>query len=77
MCDDVMLYAKASRGFKAGGFDASDRIGDARSMRTNKSPHLKSEVKLLCSMVELRLMRPFHGNYEDLQVQAFDGTLAF
>ena len=29
MCDDVMLYAKASRGFKAGGFDTSDRIGDA------------------------------------------------
>ncbi|MCB1695247.1 MAG: TonB-dependent receptor [Halioglobus sp.] len=78
MCDDVMLYAKASRGFKAGGFDASDRIGDAPQYEDEQVTafEIGSKTTLFDGRAEINASL-FHGNYEDLQVQAFDGTLAF
>lgn len=76
--DDVMTYAKVSKGFKAGGFDP----------RTNKASRFEFEEEEVTAVElggKMRFMDGrselnvalFHMDYEDLQVSQFDGAVGF
>ncbi len=81
---DAMLYASASTGFKAGGFDARSN----RAALPDGSPALEFEeeealafevggkLQLLDGAAELNIAL-FRTEFDDLQVSVFDGVLGF
>jgi outer membrane receptor protein involved in Fe transport len=76
--DATMLYASASTGFKAGGFDARGNLAqDFEYGDENVTAfELGAKGRYLEDRLELNLAL-FHSSYDDLQVSQFDGTLGF
>lgn len=89
--DDIMVYAKYSEGFKAGGFDPrSNQIefveplsNPARTIsafefeeETSKSFEAGSKMVLAGGKGELNIAL-YHTKYEDLQISSFDGRVGF
>lgn len=76
--DDVMAYAKISRGFKAGGFDPRTNKADRFEFEEEKvtAVELGSKMRFMEDRSELNVA-VFHMDYEDLQVSQFDGAVGF
>ena len=76
--DEAMLYASASKGFKAGGFDARGNLAkDFEYDDENvKSFEVGAKGRYLDNTLELNAAL-FYSDYQDLQVSQFDGTLGF
>jgi len=77
--DDVMLYASAAKGYKAGGFDARGNKATGQFEYKNESvisyeTGLKTTFLGGAAEVNAAL---FYSDYHDLQVSQFDGTLGF
>ena len=76
--DEAMLYASASKGFKAGGFDARGNL--AKDFEYDDENVMSFEVgakgRYLDNTLELNAAL-FYSDYQDLQVSQFDGTLGF
>lgn len=72
--NDVMLYGKASRSFKSGGFDASDRTGANGQYEDEQvtTYEVGAKTTLWDGRAELNVAL-FDSEYKDLQVQSFDG----
>lgn len=76
--DSSMLYASASQGFKAGGFDAL--AGREKNFEYEDEQVLAFEVGLKSSFADGRAqanIAVFHSDYKDLQVSTFDGVAGF
>jgi outer membrane receptor protein involved in Fe transport len=76
--DDVMSYAKISKGFKAGGFDPRTNKADRFEFEEEKvtAVELGSKMRFMDGRSELNVA-VFHMDYEDLQVSQFDGAVGF
>lgn len=76
--DDVMAYAKISKGFKAGGFDPRTNNADRFEFEEEKvtAVELGSKMRFMENRSELNVA-VFHMDYEDLQVSQFDGAVGF
>ncbi|GAB3275429.1 TonB-dependent receptor [Parahaliea aestuarii] len=82
--DQTMLYASASTGYKAGGFDARSNRGvlpdGSDALEFEEEQALAFEVGgklgLLDGAAELNIAA-FYTEYDDLQVSVFDGVLGF
>lgn len=76
--DDVMAYAKISRGFKAGGFDPRTNKADRFEFEEEKvtAVELGSKMRFMENRSELNIA-VFYMDYEDLQVSQFDGAVGF
>ena len=75
---DHMMYASASKGFKAGGFDArGNQAGNFEYENESVTAYeLGLKSSLLDGSAEMNVAI-FHSEYQDLQVSQFDGTLGF
>ncbi|MCH8220582.1 MAG: TonB-dependent receptor [Proteobacteria bacterium] len=76
--DDVMLFASATTGFKAGGFDA--RSNNTVSFEFTDEEATSFEAGGRFSYADGRGetgISFFYTDYDDLQVSQFDGTLGF
>lgn len=76
--DETMLYASASTGFKAGGFDARGNL--AQNFEYGDENVLAFEIGGKGRYLEDRLevnAALYYSSYDDLQVSQFDGTLGF
>lgn len=71
---DTMAYAKFTRGFKSGGFDASDSIGTATPYLSESVSAWEGGVKWGVSRQLNLNMSAFYSRFGNLQVQAFNGT---
>ena len=76
--DDVMSYAKISKGFKAGGFDPRTNKAARFEFEEEKvtAVELGSKMRFMDGRSELNVA-VFHMDYEDLQVSQFDGAVGF
>lgn len=76
--DDVMSYAKISKGFKAGGFDPRTNKAARFEFEEEKvtAVELGSKMRFMEGRSELNVA-VFHMDYEDLQVSQFDGAVGF
>lgn len=76
--DDIMSYAKMSKGFKAGGFDPRTNKADRFEFEEEKvtAIELGSKMRFMEGRSELNVAI-FHMDYEDLQVSQFDGAVGF
>ncbi|MBP6876463.1 MAG: TonB-dependent receptor [Phenylobacterium sp.] len=71
--DDVMAYAKATRAYKSGGFDASDTRGTAPQYEDEQVTAYEAGVKArFGGAIEVNAS-VFNATYKDLQVQSFNG----
>jgi outer membrane receptor protein involved in Fe transport len=72
--DDEMAYFKATRGFKSGGFDVSDRSGESLEYEGEEANSFEAGLKsgFADGRAEINAAI-FHTKFEDLQVSAFDG----
>ena len=72
--DDIMAYAMAARGFKAGGYNVSTFTNDKLEFGPEKSTTFEAGVKTTWldgqALLNLSL---FHTRFEDLQVSTFSG----
>ncbi len=68
----VMAYARATRGFKGGGFDASDANGGSAAYEDERVTAYEAGLKSSFGTAELNLAI-YSATFRDLQVQAFDG----
>ncbi|MEJ2172617.1 MAG: TonB-dependent receptor [Woeseiaceae bacterium] len=76
--DSHLLYASASTGFKAGGFDA--RAPREKELQYEDEEVLGYELGLKSSLAGGRAqtnIAVFHSDYDDLQVSTFDGRAGF
>jgi iron complex outermembrane recepter protein len=76
--DQSMLYASATNGYKAGGFDARANNPFSFEFRHEKATAVEVGAKnrLFDGVLELNAAL-FSTDYEDLQISQFDGTLGF
>lgn len=76
--DDIMTYAKISKGFKAGGFDPRTNKASRFEFEEEKvtAIELGSKMRFLDGRSEMNVA-VFHMDYEDLQVSQFDGAVGF
>ncbi len=76
--DDAMIYASASTGFKAGGFDARSNTSASFEFEDEKATSYEMGLKttLADGAAELNVAI-FYTDYKDLQVSQFDGILGF
>lgn len=76
--DSNMLYATASKGFKAGGFDA--RAARQSNLEYEDESVIGVEFGLKSRFADGRAetnISAFHSSYDDLQVTTFDGVAGF
>ena len=75
-----MLYGKVGTGYKAGGFDEANLIGnpDAQEFEdeTVESLELGAKLELWEGRADLNIIA-FHSKFENLQVSVFDGAAGF
>jgi outer membrane receptor protein involved in Fe transport len=69
----VTTYARATRGFKGGGFDASDSSGASAVYEDERVTSYEAGVKSNFGAAQVNLA-VFGTTFRDLQVQAFDGV---
>lgn len=76
--DDIMSYAKISKGFKAGGFDPRTNKADRFEFEEESvtAVEIGSKMRFMDGRSELNVAI-FHMDYEDLQVSQFDGAVGF
>ncbi len=89
--DDVMTYAKVSKGYKAGGFDPRSNVKARASTDPNATTsvsafefeeeevlayELGSKMRLAGGKAELNVAA-FKMDYDDLQISQFDGKIGF
>ncbi len=76
--EDVMTYASATTGFKAGGFDARANNIDSWEFEEEEATSFEWGIKsaLLENTLEVNLA-VYRTNYDNLQISQFDGTLGF
>ena len=76
--DQTMLYASATSGFKAGGFDgrANNPFSFEFEEEQAEACEIGSRSLLFAGAVELNATY-FFTNYQNLQVSQFDGTFGF
>lgn len=76
--DDVMVYASATTGFKAGGFDARANNVDSWEFEEEEATAFEFGVKssLLDNTLEANLSF-YRTEYDNLQVSQFDGVLGY
>jgi outer membrane receptor protein involved in Fe transport len=77
LSNDIMVYASASQGFKAGGFNEAENTGVIDRFEYEEeeatSFELGSKMSLLDGAAELNGAL-FYTEYDDRQVSAFEGT---
>jgi len=76
--EDVMLYATAVTGFKAGGYDA--RANNTNSFEFEEEEATSFELGLKSSLLDNTLevnLSYYRTDYDDLQISQFDGVLGF
>ncbi len=78
--DDVMAYAKASKGFKSGGFQGVPRFGASAEIPFDPEYATNYEIGVKSELFDHRLrlnVAAYYMDYEDLQVTQFEqiGTL--
>ena len=76
--DDIMLYASATTGFKAGGFDA--RANNVNSWEFEEEEATAYEFGVKSSLLENTLeanLSFYRTEYDNLQISQFDGVLGF
>jgi len=78
LSNDVMTYASATTGFKAGGFDARANNIDSWEFEEESATAYEWGIKssLLDNSLEVNLS-VYRTEYDDLQISQFDGTLGF
>lgn len=76
--DEIMTYAKASKGFKAGGFDprSNNTAHFEFEEETVNTIELGSKMSLAEGQGELNIAL-FRMDYDNLQISQFDGALGF
>lgn len=76
--DDIMTYAKASRGFKAGGFDPRSNDRDFFEFEPEEVIALEagSKMRLADGRGELNVAL-YRMDYDNLQISQFDGAVGF
>jgi outer membrane receptor protein involved in Fe transport len=74
--DSSMIYASASTGFKAGGFDARAGREENLEYEDEKVTGFELGHKMGGSRAQTNIA-VFHSSYEDLQVNTFDGVAGF
>ncbi len=70
----LMAYAKFSRGFKSGGFDASDGLGTAQPYESEDVSAWEAGVKWSPNRQVNINLTGFYSRFNNLQSQAFNGT---
>ncbi len=76
--DDVMAYASATTGFKAGGFDA--RANNINSWEFEEEEATAFEFGIKSSLLDNTLeanLSFYRTDYDNLQISQFDGVLGF
>ncbi len=77
---DTMIYFTASKGFKAGGFDARSNKGDTDNFEFEDenvlSGELGAKMSLADGAAELNVAL-FYSAFDDMQVSVFDGSVGF
>ncbi len=71
---NLMLYARASRGYLSGGFNASDTMGDPRGYGSERATSIEAGAKFSAGRRFEANMAVFHSVYKGLQVVSFNGT---
>jgi outer membrane receptor protein involved in Fe transport len=77
---DTTSYAKVGNGYKAGGFDASNRVGVKSAQEFEDETVTSFELGIKTSLWENRAhlnLALFHNNFKDVQVSVFDGVATF
>ena len=78
--DDMMLYAKYGQGYKAGGFDAANTVGNPAAEEfedeTAESWEFGAKLGLWDGRATMNIVL-FQSQFEDLQVSVFDGVAGF
>jgi outer membrane receptor protein involved in Fe transport len=79
--EDIMLYASAIKGFKAGGYDSGHTNGTRLDLLEFEpeqaiSYELGAKMTLLDGKANLNIAA-FQGEFEDLQVSIFNGSAGF
>lgn len=80
MSDDVMVFGRYARGFKAGGFDEDNVQGTAASAEFDREKVDAFEVGAKTSFGDGAgrfNVTGFYNDYQDLQVSTFDGVASF
>lgn len=78
--DDAMLYAKWGAGYKAGGFDESNLVGDPSAQEFEDETVNSFEIGAKFGFWDGRArmnVSAFRSEFEDLQVSVFDGVAGF
>jgi len=78
--DSTMGYATASSGFKAGGFDEQNGTLDPESMNFEPETVDSYEIGIKSTLLDGAMTlnaAVFRNEYDDLQVQSFDGVINF
>ncbi|MFM5924212.1 MAG: TonB-dependent receptor [Novosphingobium sp.] len=70
---NTMAYAKFTRGFKSGGFDASDSAGTALPYESESVSAYEAGLKWGISRSFNLNLTGFYSKFDNLQVQAFNG----
>jgi iron complex outermembrane receptor protein len=73
--DDTMTYAKASRGFKSGGFQGVPRYGESAEIPFDPENAINYELGLKSELFDRRLrlnIAAYYMDYSDLQVTQFE-----
>ncbi|WEK44754.1 MAG: TonB-dependent receptor [Candidatus Sphingomonas colombiensis] len=71
----LMGYAKFSRGFKSGGFDASDGIGSAKPYLSEDVSSYEAGIKWDASRKLNMNLTGFYSRFNNLQSQAYNGIM--
>ncbi|MBS0481414.1 MAG: TonB-dependent receptor [Proteobacteria bacterium] len=71
---NTMAYAKFTRGFKSGGFDASDSAGTAVPYDSESVSAWEAGLKWGVSRAFNLNLTGFYSKFDNLQVQAFNGV---
>ncbi|MEM1111047.1 MAG: TonB-dependent receptor [Pseudomonadota bacterium] len=75
---DIMLYASASTGFKAGGFDARSNIVESFEFEEEEATTYEIGGKTIFADGAAELnFAIYRTDYDDLQVSQFDGVIGF
>lgn len=78
--DDVMVFGRYARGFKAGGFDEDNVQGTAASAEFDREKVDAFEIGAKTSFGDGAgrfNLTGFYNDYQDLQVSTFDGVASF
>ena len=70
---NTMAYARFTRGYKSGGFDASDTMGTAAPYLPESVDSYEAGIKWGASRSFNLNLTGFYSRFNDLQVQAFNG----